>query len=60
MLLLASAVAGCGALGTQSLVNIFVAVSHPARLRGTALGFSLGVGRVGAIVGPAIWAPSPC
>ncbi|MFC8228857.1 MFS transporter [Streptomyces sp. NPDC057287] len=52
LLLLASAVAGFGALGTQALVNIFVAVSHPARLRGTALGFSLGVGRVGAIVGP--------
>ncbi|KAB8159448.1 MFS transporter [Streptomyces sp. 3MP-14] len=52
VLLLASAVAGCGALGTQGLVNIFVAHAHPARLRGTALGFSLGVGRVGAIVGP--------
>ncbi|MEV1011663.1 MFS transporter [Streptomyces sp. NPDC049881] len=53
LLLLASAVAGFGALGTQALVNIFVAVSHPARLRATALGFSLGVGRVGAVVGPA-------
>ncbi|CAM5645148.1 Gentisate transporter [Streptomyces avidinii] len=52
LLLLASAVAGFGALGTQALVNIFVARSHPAGLRGTALGFSLGVGRVGAIVGP--------
>ncbi|MEC3974467.1 MFS transporter [Amycolatopsis sp. H20-H5] len=52
LLLVASGVAGFGALGTQALVNIFVAVSHPARLRGTALGFSLGVGRVGAIVGP--------
>lgn len=52
VLLLASAVAGFGALGTQALVNIFVAHSHPAQLRGTALGFSLGVGRVGAIVGP--------
>ncbi|MFE6716570.1 MFS transporter [Streptomyces albidoflavus] len=52
VLLLASAVAGCGALGTQALVNIYVAHAHPARLRGTALGFSLGVGRIGAIVGP--------
>lgn len=52
LLLLASAVAGFGALGTQALVNIYVAHAHPARLRGTALGFSLGVGRVGAIVGP--------
>ncbi|WP_306322804.1 MULTISPECIES: MFS transporter [unclassified Streptomyces] len=52
LLLAASAVAGSGALGTQALVNIYVAHAHPARLRGTALGFSLGVGRVGAIVGP--------
>ncbi|WP_405640997.1 MFS transporter [Streptomyces uncialis] len=52
LLLLASAVAGFGALGSQTLINIFVARSHPAHLRGTALGFSLGVGRVGAIVGP--------
>lgn len=52
VLLLASAVAGCGALGTQALVDIYVAHAHPARLRGTALGFSLGVGRIGAIVGP--------
>ncbi|MFF9204579.1 MFS transporter [Streptomyces sp. NPDC014986] len=52
LLLVASAVAGFGALGTQALVNISVAHAHPARLRGTALGFSLGVGRVGAIVGP--------
>ncbi|MFE0207152.1 MFS transporter [Streptomyces sp. NPDC058985] len=52
LLLVASAVAGFGALGTQALVNIYVAHAHPARLRGTALGLSLGVGRVGAIVGP--------
>ncbi|MEV6265203.1 MFS transporter [Streptomyces sp. NPDC051784] len=52
LLLAASAVAGFGALGTQALVNVYVAHAHPARLRGTALGFSLGVGRVGAIVGP--------
>lgn len=52
LLLFASAMAGFGALGTQALVNIFVAHAHPARLRGTALGFSLGVGRIGAIVGP--------
>ncbi|MFI8426094.1 MFS transporter [Streptomyces sp. NPDC085479] len=52
LLLLVSAVAGFGALGTQALVNIYVAHAHPPRLRGTALGFSLGVGRVGAIAGP--------
>ncbi|GAA3309850.1 MFS transporter [Streptomyces cinereospinus] len=52
VLLIASAAAGLGSLGTQSLVNIFVARYYPAHLRGTGLGFSLGIGRVGAIVGP--------
>ncbi|MFJ6530539.1 MFS transporter [Streptomyces longwoodensis] len=52
VLLIASAVAGLGALGTQNLLNIFVARFYPAHLRGTGLGFSLGVGRVGAIIGP--------
>ncbi|MEU3294408.1 MFS transporter [Streptomyces longwoodensis] len=52
VLLLASAIAGHGALGTQSLINLIVARGYPAHLRGTGLGFSLGVGRLGAIVGP--------
>lgn len=52
VLLLSSAVAGLGALGTQNLVNIAVAHYYPPQLRGTGLGFSLGVGRIGAIVGP--------
>jgi len=52
LLLAMSALAGLGALGTQNLVNSYVARYHPPRIRGTALGFSLGVGRLGAIVGP--------
>ncbi|OZM75787.1 MFS transporter [Pseudonocardia sp. MH-G8] len=52
LLLVMSALAGLGALGTQNLVNSYVARFYPPRLRGTALGFSLGVGRIGAIVGP--------
>ncbi|WP_306322067.1 MULTISPECIES: MFS transporter [unclassified Streptomyces] len=52
VLLLASAIAGLGALGTQNLVNIAVAHYYPPHLRGTGLGFSLGVGRIGAVVGP--------
>jgi MFS transporter, AAHS family, benzoate transport protein len=47
-----AAAAGLGALGTQNLVNAYVARYHEPRLRGTALGFSLGVGRLGAIAGP--------
>jgi AAHS family benzoate transporter-like MFS transporter len=52
LLLAMSALAGLGALGTQNLVNTYVARFYPARIRGTALGFSLGVGRLGAIAGP--------
>jgi len=52
LLLTMSALAGLGALGTQNLINSYVARYHPAHIRGTALGFSLGVGRLGAIVGP--------
>lgn len=51
LLLIVAAFAGLGALGTQNLINSYVASFYPARLRGTALGFSLGIGRLGAIVG---------
>lgn len=52
LLLGLSALAGMGTLGTQNVINIFVAQYYPDRVRGTALGFSLGIGRFGAIVGP--------
>jgi MFS transporter, AAHS family, benzoate transport protein len=45
------AAAGFGT-GTQILVNGFVAVHYPASSRATALGWSLGIGRLGAILGP--------
>ncbi|GER23311.1 MFS transporter [Zafaria cholistanensis] len=45
------AVAGFGS-NTQTLVNAFVAGFYPAHLRPTGLGWALGVGRLGAIVGP--------
>ncbi len=46
------AVAGFGGLGTQNLLNDHVAGFYPASARATGLGWALGVGRVGAIVGP--------
>ncbi|WP_329568792.1 MFS transporter [Streptomyces sp. NBC_01361] len=48
------AVAGLGSIGGQILVNGFVASRYPDRIRATALGWSLGVGRLGAIAGPAV------
>lgn len=47
------AVAGFGTIGTQILVNAYVAMHFPAEVRATALGWTLGIGRLGAIVGPA-------
>jgi AAHS family benzoate transporter-like MFS transporter len=46
------AAAGFGTTGTQILLNAFVAIYYPARVRTTGLGMSLGVGRIGAILGP--------
>jgi MFS transporter, AAHS family, benzoate transport protein len=51
LLIVCVAAAGFGT-GTQILVNGFVAVHFPASSRATALGWSLGVGRIGAILGP--------
>lgn len=48
------AVAGVGTIGSQILVNAYVGSHYPARARATALGWSLGVGRLGAIVGPTL------
>jgi AAHS family benzoate transporter-like MFS transporter len=52
LLLVMSAVAGLGSLGCQNMVIACMTASAPPRLRGSALGFGLGVGRVGAILGP--------
>lgn len=46
------AIAGLGTVGTQILVNGYVATYFGDRDRTSALGLSLGLGRVGAIFGP--------
>lgn len=46
------AIAGFGAFGSQVLANAYVGASYPADRRATGLGFSLGVGRLGGIMGP--------
>jgi MFS transporter, AAHS family, benzoate transport protein len=51
LLVLCVVVAGFGT-GAQILVNGYVAVHYPAGSRATALGWSLGIGRIGAILGP--------
>ncbi|MGJ3192933.1 aromatic acid/H+ symport family MFS transporter [Paenarthrobacter nitroguajacolicus] len=47
-------VTGIFVFSSQVLVYAWVSQLFPARLRGTALGFAAGVGRLGAIVGPAV------
>ncbi|GGJ41691.1 MFS transporter [Paenarthrobacter histidinolovorans] len=47
-------VTGIFVFSSQVLVYAWVTQLFPPRLRGTALGFAAGVGRLGAIVGPAV------
>ena len=44
--------AGVGTTGTQILLNTFIGGHYPAAFRTTGLGMALGVGRIGAIIGP--------
>lgn len=44
--------AGVGTHGTQCLIIAAVASHYPDQLRGTALGWTLGVGRIGAVAAP--------
>jgi AAHS family 4-hydroxybenzoate transporter-like MFS transporter len=56
MALLTAAVfiAGWCVIGSQNGVNALAATYYPTYLRSTGVGWGLGVGRVGAIVGPVI------
>lgn len=44
------AVVGFGSVGAQILVNGFLGTYYPGRVRATALGLMLGVGRIGAMI----------
>ena len=45
---------GCFVFSAQVLVYAFVSANHPPQVRATALGWSAGAGRIGAIVGPVV------
>jgi AAHS family benzoate transporter-like MFS transporter len=45
-------IAGFGAVGSTQILNAFVTKYYPAQSRATALGWGLGIGRIGAISGP--------
>lgn len=46
------AIAGVCTIGTTILVNSYTANFYPVQMRATGIGWSLGVGRLGAILGP--------
>jgi MFS transporter, AAHS family, benzoate transport protein len=48
------AIAGYGTIGTQNLINVYVTRYYPASARPTGIGWALGVGRLGAILGPVV------
>ena len=54
--LLAITICGCGmcVIGGQSFINVMSATIYPTAIRSTGVGWALGVGRVGAIVGPVV------
>jgi len=54
ILLVATAFAGMGVSGAQIGMNAVTAASYPTAIRSTAIGWALGVGRVGSILGPTI------
>jgi AAHS family benzoate transporter-like MFS transporter len=54
LLLTLAAFAGYGAVATQTLINGWVTRSYPATARTTGVGWSLGIGRIGGIVGPSV------
>ncbi|NEM04681.1 MFS transporter [Geodermatophilus normandii] len=45
---------GCFVFSAQVLVYAFTSANHPPQVRATALGWSAGAGRIGAIVGPVV------
>jgi MFS transporter, AAHS family, benzoate transport protein len=47
-------IAGATTSGNQIVMNTLVAQYYPALLRSTAFGWASGIGRIGAIIGPAL------
>src|SRR5262245_3529610 len=54
LITIAVTMAGAGIVGSQPGINALSATSYPTYLRATGVGWGLGIGRIGAIVGPAV------
>jgi len=46
--------AGIGLIGGQAGANAVATVAYPVHLRSTGVGWALGIGRIGSIIGPAV------
>lgn len=54
MLVMVVSITGLCIVGGQPAVNAMAAIYYPTALRSTGVGWSLGVGRIGSILGPVI------
>lgn len=54
LLMVANVCSGAFVIGGQTAVNVLAAVFYPTSIRATGVGWGLGVGRVGSIIGPII------
>ncbi len=45
---------GCGVIGGQVGITTLASMIYPVAIRSTGLGWALGIGRVGSIVGPSV------
>ena len=52
--MLAVAGAGLGVVGGQIAANALPATFYPTTIRSTGVGWALGIGRIGSIVGPVV------
>jgi AAHS family benzoate transporter-like MFS transporter len=52
LIYIVAGLAGVGTFGGMTLIYSYIGQYYPASSRATALGWSLGVGRLGAILGP--------
>ncbi|MGD0027033.1 MAG: MFS transporter, partial [Xanthobacteraceae bacterium] len=54
LIMIASFLSGAFVIGGQNSVNVLAAVFYPTYIRSTGVGWALGIGRLGSIVGPII------
>jgi AAHS family 4-hydroxybenzoate transporter-like MFS transporter len=54
LILVTAFLAGAGNIAGQNTANALAAAFYPTYIRATGVGWALGIGRIGAVVGPAI------